>query len=408
MTIGEVEEIDLENTDSIEPRLRKKASPPRKGPPRSADDAVALEMAELIADLPSEAKLTVYRTDVKSGRLEWCHTYTDPSDFSEEDIARFGPGRYRLFARAPNPEGKETIVKTRSLSIAARPDQAGAAPGPSGLHGGNMAEMVNMQLLTSLLEGSRQSADIHRALMKSMMDSQHAPKSETPAWVGALIAALAPALVTLLKPQDQAAQLAMFKDLIEISRPASPASSMSDALKLVEQAKDLVSDGDGDANPWIAGLKHVAPMVDKVLDTVRQSRPALAPPPAPTPAPAPIEGMGGVTPPQPMIVNPGPAETVPAKPPTHPLMAQLERMMPYLAGRAVAEPDEAAFYGEWVLRQVAQEHYELLGNVLDRPTVLDELAELFPVVAQHRGWFSGLVDAMRVSLEPEPEPEKGA
>lgn len=348
------------------------------------------DISEIFEGLPSEADLRLYKKG-PTGRLDFCESYPEPKDFSEEGVQRtWGPGSYRLIARVPDPKtGKLVFAKGKSkvFSIAAPPSANGAGPaapqGPQDFEK-TMAATLYQMLLGQMQQQQQmmsQSQESHRAMLAMMM--QPRPDSTTD-----LLKLLLPTLLQRENPMDVAMKMA------DLLKPAGPAASLTEQISVMEKFMDLARKGESpeSAPVWFQAFKEAAPLIEKALSRgAPQPQPVrrreLPPPVPPGPADAP-------NPPLPKVEDAPPAPVE-----ENPLLAALDALSPMLV-KAAARDADPDLYAEFVLDQVPEDTLEALDFMLQTDAVAFIVGR-YPVLAPHQGWVERVVAAMRQQLGPE-------
>lgn len=353
-------------------------------PDTPADELVS-DLRDVLASLPAEADLRLYRKSTTTGKLEFCESFAEPTAFSEEYVAqKWGAGSYRVMAKVPDPKtGKMQFVEggTKTFTVAQRPN-APAVAAPSETMKGTLDTVTLMHQMML------QSQESHRAMLAMMM--QRPPDTGME-----LMKVLLPLLIgQKTDPMDMATKLAT------LLKPAGPAASMTDQLealgKMMELAAKLGDKGGDDAPAWLRGLQSVAPLIQQAMATPRQ----LPPAPAPAPNPPTPRELAPVQTPAPVV------EPKADEPDAHPLLTLLDRSMASMV-RAASRDGDPALYADWFVDQVDDEHVGELAGFLESGTVLDQLALRYPESAPHREWFGRLITAMIALLE-EDKDESGS
>lgn len=361
-------------------RLAKKATELARKAQDDEPEEAEQEIRELLASLPVEADLRLYRKG-KTGRLEFCESI-DPASFSEQVVAdKWGAGNYRLLAKVPDPEtGRMKFLTggSKQFMIAERP-QAPNAPAPA---------QPQLETMTLMHQMMLQSQESHRAMIALMMQPRTDSSME-------LMKVLLPVLLAQKSdPMQMATQLAA------LLKPAGPGATMTDQLdalgKMMELATKLAGKESGDDGPaWLSALKTAAPLIQQALATPRAQPPALPNPPAPREL-APVQTAGPVPTPAPVT------EPKADEPEAHPLLTLLDRSMASMI-RAASRDGDPELYADWFVDQVDDEHVAELAGFLESGTVLDQLAVRYPESAPHREWFGRLITAMIALLEEDKD-----
>ncbi len=366
----------------------------------------ATDLANLLASLPNTADIRLYRKAKIGGRLEFCQSFLEASEFSEEGVAdKWGPGTYRLMVRVPDKvTGKPNFMAggTKTFTVAERPGEA--ARGGAGTRGPeNFQETMAAQMFTMMTsqlgmmqQMMMQSAESHRGMLTMMLSNK------PPDTTGELLKVLLPLVLNKADPMDMAIKMA------ELLKPAGPGASMVEQLAVLEKFMDLAKSGNepNDAPVWFRALKEVAPLLERAMTlkpgALQPGQPPAAqlapgaPPPAPAPAPAPV----------PAPALPPPTQVDPAQTAGQPLdlLTELDQLMPMLVRAAVKNAD-VELQADWFLEAVPEGLYETLDVALAETNLLDQLALRYPSIATHRAWFDRFVAAVNTALTPEEEAE---
>lgn len=358
--------------------------------PESTESEMGDDIRDLLASLPAEADLRLYRKNTQTGKLEYCESFAEPSSFSEEVVAaKWGAGSYRLMAKVPDPKtGKPQYFAggTKTFNIAKRPESAAPAV---------LDKSAQLDTMTLMHQMMLQSQESHRAMIAMMMSSlsQRPPDTSME-----LMKVLLPALLNRKEsdPLDVATRLA------ELLKPAGPAASITDQLdalgKMVEVAERLGGGGKSDGPPWLEGLRSVAPLIQQALQIPRPAGPVATAATGDPPAP---KALGAPTP----TPAPNPGHVVANAPPPdnpHPLLALLDYAMPALM-RAAERDAEPELYADWLVDQVPEDQLDAFGAFIEAPAALDQLFARYGLSMEYHPWFMRLQHAVMNGLEPTDE-----
>lgn len=357
------------------------------------DDDLSTDIQSLFEGLPSEADLRLYRKAKTGGKLEYCESFAEPRDFSEQAVAdRWGPGSYRLFARVPDPRtGKLQFTKGRSrvFNIAERP--GGNQPNAprhddSAMLQFSTAMVGQLQMMQQMMLQGQES---HRAMLAVMMQPRPDTSME-------MMKVLLPVMFAQkADPMEMALKMAEL-----IKGQTGPAASIADNLSALEQLLKVAnrmggSDGADDGPAWLQGLKTTVPLIQQLMMPRPQEPNAPAAPPAPRPRPLP-------NPSEPARELPPPVDTPDPPVSAHPLLTLLDETMPWLV-RAAGRNGDARTSADWFLEQVPDDQVEGLAAFLEDASVVDQLGIRYPATVTYRPWFVGLIEEIKAGLEPEGE-----
>lgn len=329
------------------------------GLPPESDDLQAM-MSDLAGAATS--KITVYRV-VKNQPLAYVFACS-PDAFSLDDLRdRYNGGEFRLFISRDGKLWKNTRVCVEPKHTAQSIEVAPSA---------------TAELAAALRDGFARQAEATQALLRS------ATQAVRPSFAGidipATIAAVA-AAVTALRPPPV--------PMMPMQQPANQNQSIDMLLKGIELARELRSDmGGGGEDPSMMTLLR-----DVIKSPILAQAVAAASPSFLTTQPKQmLQQPTSITPPAGGFAR----ETQPrAAPPESMLVHYLAHLT-----RKAAEGGDPALYADLVLDNLDQ---DALISMLDRkPTAVDALIRDYPPVAQHREWFSSLVEIIRDALAPDP------
>lgn len=355
----------------------------------SPDETMAGDIRDILRSLPAEADLRLYRKSTKTGKLEYCESFAEPSSFSEEYVAqKWGAGSYRIMAKVPDQKtGKMQFVEggTKTFTIAER---------PAGVIAPVADKSGQLDTMTLMHQMMLQSQESHRAMIAMMMQSM----TQRP--VDGSLELMKVILPSLLAKKD-ADPFEMATRLAELLKPAGPAASMADQLdalgKMMEVAERL-GGGKSDGPAWLEALKTAAPLLTQALQTPRPVAPVA---PAATGGPPTPKAIAAPAPP--VAANPPVVEAPEPEPePAHPLLALLDYAMPSLV-RAAERDGEPELYADWLVDQIPEDQLDAFGSFVEQTSVLDQLATRYPATVPHRGWFERLAKAILDGLEPDDE-----
>lgn len=378
---------------------------PETGPATGAETEADLgeaEIAEVVGKLPQGAIGTLQRF-AEGGEREWCE-HIAAADFDLDRIrAKWGPGRYIINWRKPDPNkpGRRVGAGSTPLRFAAPmgAPAAGAAVVPTDARASLALATVAEEHVKRMLDGQQLLQQMQMAVLKNLTE----PRKESELTEKLLLALIAQ------RQQPAGPGLAEIITLSrELSTRSSPTSAVKEALDLLEKARELAGGEGGDGSPpWMG-------MAAKALDVIGRavSREPAALSPGDTPAPAPAEPV----PPAPA----GPTVEVVALPPTaHAVFHFLAPHIPPLLRHAIADHDPTTYAGV-IFDQVDPQYLAEIRDYISRPDFLDLLEGHFPqlrgpVIAGSeppvpvREWFSelrdDLVTRIREALEPPPAAE---
>jgi hypothetical protein len=361
-------------------------------------DATDVELALAFDDLPANVQVKAYRV-LENGTHAWCWT-GPPAEATEERLAQFGPGKYRLMARQKLPNGRERLQRSRDVHIHAAPPapvQQPAAGGSSDI----VEKIANAALLS---------------LLKSMSDSQEAAarqNREHSAAMALLLEKIAkpdPLLGTLLEkslggrvvdPLDQALRI---NELTNKTRSSSGVAELIGTLDALDRIKARVrgkgEDGDDEGGGWAGVFKELIP---RMLPAPNDNNaPATGGDSDRATVPAPIAAAGRA---------PAPALTLERSPvariPAH--LAPLAPFFPQLllaAERNVPVEQTADF----LLALLPDAVLELAEPILAGDTLVTEITTAEPQLAPHGQYVDAVCRQMLEQLkswEVEGEDESG-
>lgn len=327
-------------------------------PPAPAD------LQAMMSDLAGAAtsKVTVYRV-VKNQPLAYVFACS-PDAFSLDDLRdRYNGGVFQLFI---SRDGK--LWKNPRVCVEPKHSAQSAEAAPS----------ATAELAAALRDGFARQAEATQALLRS--SAQAARPSFAGIDIPATIAAVA-AAVTALRPPPV--------PMMQMQQPANQNQSIDMLLKGIELARELRSDmGGGGEDPSMMTLLRDVIKSPILAQAVAAASPSSLPTQPkqmlqqPTSIASPAGGFARETQPR-------------AAPPESMLVHYLAHLT-----RKAAEGGDPALYADLVLDNLDQ---DALISMLDRkPTAVDALIRDYPPVAQHREWFSSLVEIIRGALEPDP------
>ena len=360
-----------------------------------ADDTAqaSADLAELAAQLPADAILTLWRFD-EAGVKEWLAEQPVAGFNLPSVAARFGGGSYIIYLRKPNADGGVTRQGSKRFRIGGPsrypdPDApAGAAPAAVtvGAIETEKLQRAYGDLIQQSIRASAESAQLMSGMQLALLKSM----TERPAPVEDKSATLLQAI--LLKLLDNKQQGPSLGDLVtlaaKLASRSGPMSNLKETLELIQTAREL-GGGEPAGPAWI-------PIASKALDaltqavrynpgpTVRQLPPAdVVAEPAPAPAP-------------PVEASPMPANS-------HPLLAWLAPQMPALIEHAQADHDPDNYAGV-IVDQIPASHAPDVVAYLAAPDFLAQLQGAFPMIAPLVAWFSELRDNVVDRLQEKIAP----
>lgn len=180
-----------------------------------------------------------------------------------------------------------------------------------------------------------------------------------------------------------------------------PLAMIDRVLSLREKLVESGGEGGGGANTndlWLAGIKGLTTIAEKLPVATPVAAPAIGGPPAsssPAPAALPRQPAPGATAAAAPVVSPAAAPAAAAAP-EPPELAQLRAIVvPLCKAADMGIPAESAAVQ---LLEQAQNDDAVLG-FMEPENSIDSLAALFPDVVQRRAWF----DALRLAVLAEFE-----
>jgi len=359
------------------------------------------EMEQVALQVPEGATGTVY-CFIEGGKKAWCDDVA-AADFSPQWIRdRFGPGRYVVYWRVPDPNrpGKPKGAGSTPLVIkgAGNEPNAGQA-GPNRLDG-TLATLVE-QHVKSMLDGQEMLSKMQLAVLANL--TQRPAQSDG---FGKLLELILPELIKSLvnRPAPVGPDLAGIIALADkLSNRASPVTAMKDTLALLEQARELAG-GDGEGTPaWVN-------LAARALDTIGK---AVAGRPA-----GELEAIPDTTAPAPESPAPvpaGPTPEAPALPATaHAVFHFLAPHIPALLRHAIADHDATTYSGV-IFDQLQPQYYAEVRDYIGRPDFLDLLEAHFPGIRGQviagttppvpvREWFTELRDDLVTRIQEQLNP----
>jgi len=344
-------------------------------------EATDIELALAFDDLPANVQVKAYRV-LENGVHAWCWT-GPPAEATEERLATFGPGKYRLMARQKLPNGRERLQRSREVHIAAPPaPPPGAAPSSSG------TDIVDKIANAALL-----------SLLKSMSDSQEAAarqNREHSAAMALLLEKIAkpdPLLGTLLEkslgarqvdPLDQALRI---NELTNKTRSSSGVAELIGTLDALDRIKARVKgsgreDDEESGGGWAGVFKELIPHI--LPAQPNDNAPASggdAPAAAGSRAPAPA-----------LTLERSPVARIPAHlAPLSPLFPQL-----ILAAERSVPPEQTA---DFLLALLPDDILALAEPVLAGDTLVTEVTTAEPRLAVHGPYVDAVRRAMLEQLK---------
>lgn len=375
-------------------RRTTRAAPP---PPEVDDDdtgddreAADVELALAFDDLPANVAVKAYRV-LENGTHAWCWT-GPPAEATEERLAQFGPGKYRLMARQKLPNGRERLQRSRDVHIHAAPPAPVQQPTAGG--SGDIVEKIANAALLSLL--------------KSMSDSQEAAarqNREHSAAMALLLEKIAkpdPLIGTLLEkslgeraadPLDQALRI---NELTNKTRSSSGVAELIGTLDALDRIKARVrgksDDGDEDGGGgWAGVFRELIPRMLPAQPNDNNA-PATGGESDRATVPAPIAAAGRAPAPALQILERSPVARVPAHlAPLAPYFPQL-----LLAAERNVPPEQTA---DFLLALLPDAALELAEPILAGDTLVTEITTAEPQLAPHGQYVDAVRRAMLEQLK---------
>lgn len=323
---------------------------------QQANDSLVALMAELGSI--DGSRCTVHRAE-KNQPLEYVFACS-PSEFSLDDLRdKYGGGTFRLFVTKPGHTGVWRNMLVHVARTAGTP----------------MAADPNAAMLSVMREGfARQAEVLKAALAPQVPAGEPVTMATILPQLPAIITAAAAAITALRPPTPAPAPVAQSKD-----------SGIELFIKGVELAQDLRGGGDGDGGGLMGILREFvkSPMMGAAVQamaaqpqaTHQPTRPALA---APQPQAAPV---------------PAPAPT----PTDQPMNAPNAALAHYLGMLCAMSQNgkDPALYADLVLDNAPD---QLLDELLAADDGVAYLAQYQPQVANHRQWFTQLINIVRDAM----------
>lgn len=286
----------------------------------------------------------------------------DPTTFSLDDLRdKYNGGEFRLF-----------IMKNsrlwRNMRVLVEPKQVfhGADPSPPVSH---VADMMALM---------RDSLTQQTTMIRDMLSSR--PPAASPFSgmdVPQVITAIA-AAITALRPAPAP---------VAPPAPDNSEKALDMFMRGLEIAQNLNQGGDTGIGGMLRDVLR-SPIVAAAVQSAIPSQQAQQPRPAALPNPQPPA----------QVSHAKPAE--PVNPPQQDENKVLAYYLGFLVGKAQSGA-EPSLYAELVLDNVPDA--QLTPMLARGDGLIDHLIGVQPLVAQHREWFSKLLDEINDLLEPEPE-----
>lgn len=246
----------------------------------------------LFDGLQTDGYVNLHRLDDITKKWVY-HGRLTPAEATEEYIAgQYGGGTYRCQERVPEPSGRITYGRTRTVAISGpyKPPREPVAESkaPAAALAGSAAPVMGASsvgdvLSAGVLQLFQASAAQQQMMMQmfSQMQAQQATlmqavlKGDSKPGVEALLSAAAPILTAYLsQPKQERDPLEMVRAITEIIRPnTGQQGSMADmmgALREMLELKDLLN-GNTEADP-MGKLVDAVPGIVDVLKTEQQLR----------------------------------------------------------------------------------------------------------------------------------------
>lgn len=376
----------------------------RAGKSTENESKTETETSIAIAALPSETIAKLYRIE-KDGTRAWIEN-GPPLEMTEERAAKHGPGKYRVMYWGPDPDnnnrngylGITTFTVGESAARAALEhvrqesaqtpvaSQSSATALMDQLAGGMLIGMLRQMQEMSAMQ-ARQSSE-HSAAMIALIKQM----GERPA-TDPLMTALLPKLFEKADPIEQATRIA------EINAKASGKNTITEitaVMELIEKLRGEGGGGGGDVN-YLTLIRDALPLLFEQRQQEVQPQPAQIPTRVPVP----------VSVPNVPVPNNGGAQVSE--------FAYLSPFLPFLpriqeAAQAGMPPEVAA---EFFVNLVPTNQLEALAGILDRPSIVGDIAKVAPALAPFSGWLDRLRSEMLAVVrddgaeDDDDEPEGG-
>jgi hypothetical protein len=370
--------------------------------PQGAEEHAEQEIEDALDSMPEGARADIWRF-IEKGEREYVDT-VPAADYSPALVRTYGGGRYIVYFMKPGRKGGWVANGTRKLNIdrnvrPTNPALLGAAAPAAGVSASSAVDEVVRQMrvqaelserqLKSTVDNATMLQTMQTAVMNSILQGRPEPaKSDTVDVVVKILTAvtplLAPLFARLLTPPPGGLT---GKDMLDLGRElATRGGGVKETLSLIREAQDLIPGGDGGGSATTRVLERALDLGTRVVEKWQGNAPGEA-------------GREAI------IQELPPGATMPVPDTAHPFFKELASAMPELLEHA-SKGHVAATYGALLFDRVPASHRPPLLELLERPTVLEELEAAFPQAAPFRPWFRQVVDDLAGRLEDALTPPK--